>query len=285
MGRVCLVLEGGGNRGVYTAGVLDAFLDANIHIRDVYGVSAGALNAMSYLANQKGRHYRINKDYALDRKCIDFRRIIIGKSIVNLEYLFNEVSLEKDPLDFEEFNKKENFTVVATNLVTGAPLYKKIEDYEKDYKYIMASASLPLASKIVEVDGLKLLDGGISDSIPVMKALEDGYDKIIVISTRDKDFMCKPYKFINVYKSRYAMYPRFIKTMENRYNKYNVTRDLMNQLELEGKIMTIYPSEPLSISNLEKDENKLSNIYNIGYNDAKKIIEKVKIYIGGRVHV
>ena len=91
MSKVCLVLEGGGNRGVYTAGVLDAFLDASIHIKNIYGVSAGALNAMSYLANQKGRHYRINKEYALDRKCIDFKRIIIGKSILNLEYLFNEV--------------------------------------------------------------------------------------------------------------------------------------------------------------------------------------------------
>ena len=285
MSKICLVLEGGGNRGVYTAGVLDAFLDAGIDIKNVYGVSAGALNALSYLAKQKGRHYRVNKDYALDKKCIDFKRIIVGKSVVNLNYLFNEVSRNIDPIDFDEFNKRGDYVVVATNVITGSPVYKRIDDYDLDYKYIMASASLPLFSKIIEVDDMKLLDGGISDPIPVMKAIEDGYDKIVVISTRDKGFTCKPYKFMTLYKSRYAKYPNFIKTMENRYNKYNVTRDLLTKLEMEKKVMTIYPSKPLLISNLEKDEDKLKSTYDLGYQDAKKVVNKIKEYIGGYVRV
>ena len=126
---------------------------------------------------------------------------------------------------------------------------------------------------------MKLLDGGISDSIPVMKAIEDKYDKIIVILTRDKDYMCKPYKLMNAYKAKYLRYPKFIKTMENRFNKYNVTRDLITSLENEGKVFAIYPSKELKISNLEKDKNKLDIVYNVGYEDGSKIVKQVKDYL------
>ena len=187
MKKVCLVLEGGGNRGVYTAGVLDAFLDNGIVIPNVYGVSAGALNAISYLSKQKGRSLQISKDYFRSQECVNFKRVLRGKSIVNLDYLFSETA---ETIDLEEFNKNENFIAVSTNVVTGAPVYKKIDDYKKDIQYIKASASLPIFSKIVEVDSLKLLDGGISDSIPVVKALADGFDKVIVVLTRDKNFVC-----------------------------------------------------------------------------------------------
>ena len=282
MEKVCLILEGGGNRGVYTSGVLDAFLDNDIDIKSIYGVSAGALNALSYFSKQKQRNLRLNKEYIYSKECVDYKRLFLGKSILNLDYVFNEVNTKLDPLNFEEFNKKENFTVVATNVVTGAPVYKKIEDYYQDYLYIKASAALPIVSKIINVDNLKLLDGGLSDSIPVIKAMNDGYDKIIIILTRDRDFVCKPYKFMNVYKTKYIKYPNLIKTMENRADKYNVTRDLITQFEAEGKVLAIYPSEPLVINRLEHDVDKIDYVYNLGYNDALKMIKEVKKFIGGK---
>jgi predicted patatin/cPLA2 family phospholipase len=128
---------------------------------------------------------------------------------------------------------------------------------------------------------LKLLDGGLSDSIPIVKALQDGYDKIIVVLTRDKDYVCKPYKSMHLYRTKYVKYPRLIEAMENRYNKYNVTRDLIEALNNEGKIIAIYPSKPININHLEKNGDKLLKIYNLGYQDCLKLSDKIKEYIGG----
>ena len=154
-----LVLEGGGNRGVYTSGVLDAFLDYGIDIKTIYGVSAGALNALSYLSKQKGRSLRVNREFISGNRCINYKRIFIG-NIVSLDYLFQGNDAIEE-FDLEEFNKREKFVVTCTDIVSGNALYKTIEDYDKDLPYIKASASLPLFSKVVEVDSYKLLDGGI----------------------------------------------------------------------------------------------------------------------------
>ena len=281
MKKVCLVLEGGGNRGVYTSGVLDAFIDNGIDIKNIYGVSPGALNAMSYLSKQKGRSLRLSKQQLSNKECVDYKRMLLGKSIVNLDYLFNEVNNEIDPLDLKEFNNKDDFIAVSTNIETGLSVYKKIEDYNQDYLYIKASASLPLFSSIVHVDGLKLLDGGLSDSIPVFKALDDGYNKVIVVLTRDKDFVCKPYKLMKAYKAKYIKYPNLIKTMENRANKYNVTRDLIETYTNQGKVLPIYPSAPIAVSHLEKDTDKIDAVYNLGYSDATKMVKQIKEFIRG----
>lgn len=280
--KICLILEGGGNRGNYTSGVLDAFLDNDIFIPNIYAVSAGALNALSYLSKQKGRSIRISKEYYFSKNCLDYKRILKFKDVLNLDYLLNEVNNQLDPFDKKEFDKnKNNFVVTCTDVVTGLPVYKRIDDYTKDLKYIKASASLPLATSIVEVDSYKLLDGGISDSIPLIKAIEDNYDKIILVLTRDKEYISKPYSLIKAYKAKYFKYPKLIKSMENRYNKYNVTRDLIAKLEKDKKVFAIYPSKPLEIANLEKDINKLDLVYKLGYDDASKLIDKIKEYMEG----
>ena len=149
MSKVCLVLEGGGNRGMYTSGVLDAFLENDIFINNIYGVSAGALNAMSYLSKQKGRSYRVNKEYVF-KDCINFKRLLQAKSVLNLDYLFNEVNKELDLFDFEAFEKnKGEYIVNCVDVNTGNTVYKKIESYD-DYPYIKASAALPLFSSLVK---------------------------------------------------------------------------------------------------------------------------------------
>ena len=283
MSKVCLVLEGGGNRGIYTSGVLDAFLENDIFINNIYGVSAGALNAMSYLSKQKGRSYRVNKEYIF-KDCISYKSILQGKSILNLDYVFNEVNRELDKFDFEAFeNNKGEYTVVCLDMKTGLPVYKKIESYD-DYPYIKASASLPLFTKSVEIDGMKLLDGGFGDSIPVMKALEDGYDKIIVICTRDKEFQCKPYSLMNLYKLRYRKYPEMLNTFKTRYMKYNVTRDIIEDLEEKGIVKAIYPSEVLHVGNLEKDMSVVDHVYEVGYKDGLELVKEVKKFLGGKVN-
>ena len=281
MGKICLVLEGGGNRGVYTSGVLDAFLENNIDIRDIYGVSAGALNALSYLSKQKGRSLKINKEYIYNEQCVNYKRLFLGKNVVDLNYILEEINMKDDPLNMEEFNKSKNFVVVATNVLTGSPVYKKIEDYKADCDYIKASASLPIFTKTVHIGNLKLLDGGLSDSIPVVKALDDGYDKVIAVLTRDINFMCQPYKHMNVYKTKYLKYPNFISAMENRHNKYNVTRDLITKFSQEGKVLAIYPSEKIEIKHLENDLSKIEYVYQLGYNDALNMIKEIKEFIKG----
>jgi len=284
MSRVCLVLEGGGNRGAYTSGVLDAFLDSNIDIKSVYGVSAGALNALSYLSKQKGRSLLVNKQVVLNDKYISYKNILNGKNVVNLDKLLDLSNTDLPPFDLETFNQREKYVVTCTNVLTGAPVYKEITDYNSDVQYIKASASLPLFSKIVEVDSLKLLDGGISDSIPVLKAINDGYDKVVVVLTRDKDYVSMPYKLLRAYKIKYFKYRNLLDTMSNRFNKYNVTRDLIENYEKEKKVIAIYPSQPLVIKNLEKDENKIDEIYKLGYEDAMSMISKIKQFVGEEKH-
>lgn len=283
MSKVCLVLEGGGNRGIYTSGVLDAFLENKIYINDIYGVSAGALNALSYISRQKGRSLRINKEFMLNKDSVDAKRILFNKDVLNLDLLINDINFGSDPLDLEAFNKyNSKYIVTCTNVNTGTPFYKQISDYEKEKDYIKASASLPLFTNVCKVDGLELLDGGISDSIPVFKALEDGYDKVIVILTRDKDFKCEPYDLMKLYKIKYSKYPNLLLTMNNRHNKYNTTRDLIEQYSLEGKVVALYPSEKLDISNLDKSIEKIEKVYDLGYQDGLKFCEIIKEIVKGK---
>ena len=283
MSKVCLVLEGGGNRGIYTTGVLDAFLEKGLFINNIYGVSAGALNAMSYLSKQQGRSYRINKEYIF-KDCINYKRMLQGKSILNLDYVFNEVNRELDKLDIEAFEKNMgDYIVTCLDMKTGRPVYKKIESYE-DYPYIQASASLPLFASCVNVDGMKLIDGGFGDSIPVMKAIDDGYDKVVVICTRHKEYESKPYSLMNLYKIKYRKYPEMLATFKNRYIKYNITRDIMEDLAQNGKVFPIYPREELHIGNLEKDMKVIEYTYNLGYQDGLKMVSEVEKFLGGRVN-
>lgn len=268
---------------MYTTGILDAFLENNIFINNIYGVSAGALNAMSYLSKQKGRSYRVNKEYIF-KNCVDYKRVLQGKAILDLDYLFNEVNKKLDIFDVSMFEKNiGEYIVNAVDVKTGNTIYKSIKNYG-DYPYIKASAALPLFAKSVEIDGLKLIDGGVGDPIPVMKAINDGYDKIVVVLTRHKEYEAKPYKLMNLYKIKYKKYPKLIETLKNRHNKYNTTRDLIEQLEKEGKVFSIYPSEELVISHLERDMDTIDSVYEIGYQDGLKIVNQVKRYIGGRTN-
>ena len=192
--KVCLVLEGGAMRGIYTAGVIDVFLKRNIHVDAIIGTSAGALFGINYVSNQKERAIRYNKHYCKRKDYMGFYSLITTGNIMNKEFCFDKLVNELDPFDFETFkNSKIKFYVTVTNLETGEAEYPQIKDFNQDMEYLRASGSMPCLSKIVEINGNKYLDGGIADSIPLRKAKEMGYGKIIVVTTRPIEYRKEKY--------------------------------------------------------------------------------------------
>ena len=187
--KIGLVLEGGAMRGMYTAGVRDVFLDKNIQVDCIIGVSAGAFFGVNYKSRQMGRTLRYNIKYAKDSRYMGFKSLVRTGNIINKEFCFDEIPNKLDIFDYDTFNKtKEKFYAVVTNVDTGSPEYIEIKDLHESMEYLRASGSIPFVSKMVEIDGKKYLDGGISDSIPVEKMMDMGYDKIIVVLTRPKTY-------------------------------------------------------------------------------------------------
>lgn len=277
--KTALVLEGGAMRGLYTAGVLDIFMENNIKIDTIFGVSAGALFGINYKSSQIGRALRYNLKYALDKRYMGMYSFLTTGDIMNREFCFDKLVYELDPLDFEAYNNsKAEFYAVVTNVETGQAEYIEIKDAKQDLEYLRASGSMPFVSNFVEINGNKYLDGAISDPIPFQKALDMGYEKIIVIQTRPEGYVKTksflPFGFV------YRKYPKFVKTANEIYIKYNETLNLIKKHENEGKIVVLRPSEKIKMKRVEKDLNKLRAIYNVGIKDCRENLEKIKEYVG-----
>lgn len=279
MTKIGLVLEGGAMRGLYTAGVLDVFLDNNINIDGIIGVSAGALFGANYYSKQRGRALRYNKKYCKDKRYISIHSLITTGNIVNKDFAFYKVTNELDPFDDEEFIKtNKDFYVVITNVETGMPEYINIKNSTvKNLEVLRATSAMPIVSKMVEINNYKYLDGALADSIPVTKAIDMGYDKIIVILTRPLEYRKKPFSKLEslFIKLKYRKYPKLVKAILNRYSNYNECLEKIIDLESKKEIFVIRPSRDLNISRLEKDESKLQEAYDLGINDAKKQIKKL----------
>lgn len=273
--NVGLVLEGGGLRGVYTAGVLDAFLDNEVKFPYVIGVSAGVCNAVSYFSKQKGRNIKINVEHCDDKEYFGVRNMLKKGSMFNEEMMFDKLPHQLYPFDYDTYSKEyTKLIAVVTDCERGEPLYYELDDLKNQYDIVKASSWLPFISKMVKFDGKKLLDGGVTDSIPVKKALKDGCEKCVVVLTRPKDYRKEPSKATNLSNVVYRKYPNLIKALYNRHKDYNDTLDYIEKLEEEGKIVVIRPSEALDISRLEKDPQKLLKAYRLGYDDAIKQIKE-----------
>lgn len=282
MAKVGLVLEGGAMRGLYTAGVLDVMMENNIDIDGIVGTSAGALFGVNYFSRQKGRAIRYNMKYLNDKRFISKKSLFLTGNIINKDFAFYKVTKELDPLDNQAFieNNKEYYAT-ATNVETGKPEYFKITDPINQLEELRATSAMPFASKLIELNGKKYLDGGISDSIPLIKCQELGFDKIIVILTQPLDYRKEKIssKKLKLVHLKYKKYPNLIRTMENRHNDYNEIIEKIIDLENKNEIFVIRPSKPLKIAILEKNPEKLEEIYNIGINDCKKIIKDLKEYL------
>ena len=279
MTKIALVLEGGAMRGLYTAGVLDVFLDNNINIDGIIGVSAGALFGANYYSKQRGRALRYNKKYCKDKRYISIHSLITTGNIVNKDFAFYKVTNELDPFDDEEFIKtNKDFYVVITNVETGSSEYINIKNSTvKNLEVLRATSAMPIVSKMVEINNHKYLDGALADSIPVTKAIDMGYDKIIVILTRPLEYRKKPFSKLEslFIKLKYRKYPKLVKAILNRYSNYNECLEKIIDLESKKEIFVIRPSRDLNISRLEKDECKLQEVYDLGINDAKKQMKKL----------
>lgn len=282
MKKVGMVLEGGSMRGIFTTGVLDILLENNIEVDGIIAVSAGSLFGVNYFSKQKGRGIRYNKKYLGDKRYISTHSLLTTGNLVNKEFAFYKITKELDPLDNETFMKNnKDFYVTATNIETGQPEYLKITNVYEQLEEFRASSALPFASEIIEINNKKYLDGGISDSIPLDKCIDLGYEKIIVVLTQPLGFQKPPLgnkqqKMINL---KYHKYPNLIKTMEKRYIKYNNTLEKIIDLENKKEIFVIRPSKRINLSIKDASKDKIQKIYDMGVNDCNKIIDSLKEYL------
>lgn len=280
MNKIGLILEGGGMRGIYTAGVLDFFIEKNIEVDITIGVSAGSCHASSYLSKQYKRAYNATVDYINDKRYLSFSNLIKTGSIFGMDFMFNKIPNELNIYDYDTFAKsKSKFVVVATNCETGSPEYFELKDLKKEIIYMQASCSIPMFANIVEIDYFKLVDGGVSDSIPIEYSLNQGYKKNIVVLTRDITYKKNKQKFLPIVNRKYKKYPNLVKAIENRHLNYNKSLNLVNQLEKDGDVLVIRPKKPVNVSQIEKNAKKLTALYEEGYDDANELYDKILDFI------
>lgn len=277
--KVCLVLEGGAMRGLYTAGILDALVDTDIKIDCIIGVSAGALFGVNYKSKQKGRVLRYNTKYANDKRYMGLHSLITTGNLVNTEFAYHELPTKLDIFDEEEYSKsKTDFYAVITNINTGKAEYKKIINATIQVDELRASGSMPYVSQAVKIDDNYYLDGALADSIPVLKAKEMGYDKVIVVLTRPKEYRKKKRSPL-IAKLFYKKYPNLVEAINTRYKQYNDTLDIIEELEDKKDIYVFRPSTDLKIKRVEKDNSKLEAMYNLGLKDFKDNLKSLKKYL------
>lgn len=277
----CMVLEGGAFRGVYTEGVLDYLMTQGINMQTTIGTSAGAINAANYVSGQIGRSARTNLRYRHNSDYVGFGAVKKNDGIIGFDFLFNE--LEKtDPLDKERFyDPDRSMIAVVANLLTGKEEYMNRDSCSDIFQAIRASASMPFVSKPVYIDSTPYLDGGCACKIPYQWAIDNGFEKIIVIKTRDDSFRKpepKP-ETSKICNMVYRNYPEFAEVLAKSDIMYNEQCDELQKLKNEGRVFVISPSKPVEISRLETDMEKLGELYFLGVEDAKANLEALKEYL------
>ena len=276
-----LILEGGAMRGMFTTGVLDVLMENGFEFDGAVGVSAGAAFGCNYKSKQIGRTLRYNVRFCRDKRYCGLGVWLKTGNVYSEDFCFGEVPLKHDVFDFDTYEKSPmEFYVVCSDLETGEAVYHKYEGRnDSGFEWIRASCAFPLASKIVEVEGRKLLDGAVCDSIPVKFFEEQGYDKCIAILTHDKTFRLKPFFPMSLCKAKYRKYPAFVKAVATRHVRYNETADYIERREAEGKLFVIRPEGDLPVKLLERDPEKLTEAYEIGRKTALKQLDSLREYL------
>lgn len=277
-----LVMEGGAMRGLFTAGVTDVLMENGITFDGAVGVSAGACFGCNYKSGQRGRAIRYNLRFCRDKRYCSVYSLIRTGDMFGAEFCYHTMPDELDIFDYNEYNKNPmEFYVVCTDVETGKPVYKRLNTLDSEkLEWIRASASMPLASRIVNINGRKLLDGGISDSIPLGFMERHGYDRNIVILTQPRDYEKKDSKSFSLIKRAYKKYPSLVKTYGNRPKMYNEQLKSIRQSESEGKAYVIAPPAPLPIGHVEHNPDKLLEVYRIGRNTAMKYLDEIMKFMG-----
>lgn len=277
-----LCLEGGSLRGLFTAGVLDAFLDSDLYIEYVNGVSAGSMNGMNYVSKQRGRSKRINLKYLHDKRYISFRNMFTSRQIFNFDFLFGDISNKYDPFDWDAFNDKaQRYEAVATDVITGESAYFDKDSCSDIIAAVKASSSIPVMSKMIDVDGRKYLDGGISTSIAYNRAFELGYSKVVAVLTREEGYRKKPVNKVNesICKRYFKPLPKLVDKLMTVPKRYNEMQEEMDTLANEGRLLIIRPPKKVIVQRLEKSVAKLESLYKEGYEEGMKNIENVRKFL------
>lgn len=275
MAKAGLVLEGGGMRGVYTAGVLDYFDEKGLFFRFIVGTSAGACNAISYVSHQRGRSFETNFRFCRDKRYLNPFNVLRGKGVFGMDFMFCDIPEVLLPLDYDTYASEDcESHAVVTCLESGQAEYPVVRDMRTDSVYVRASSSLPLFAETVEYGGMHYLDGGVADSIPVRFSMQSGNDLHIIVLTRPQGYQKKASSLTRLCARRYRDYPRFVEAFRNRHIDYNQSVVCSEQLEREGRAVIIRP-ECLAIDKFEHNPERLRTLYLQGYHDAEKAYRKV----------
>ncbi len=275
-----LVLEGGGMKGIYTAGVLDYFMEKDLYFKNSYGVSAGSCHLASYISKQHGRAKRVSLDYLLEKNYCSVYSLLTSGDMFNVKFCYDRIPNELDPYEYETALTFEgNAYAVVTNIATGEAEYMPLREMHKDIIAVRASSSLPLVSRNVEIDGKYYLDGAIADSIPIRHSIVEGNRKNVVVLTKEEGYVRKPSSAIGLMKLRYRKYPKVYELMAKRHIMYNETLEYLEQAKAEGSAFVIRPKEANEIGRIEKDRAKLEALYEIGYEDAKRCYDDMMKYL------
>lgn len=276
-----LILEGGAMRGLFTAGIIDVFMENGIEFDATIGVSAGAAFGCNYKSRQIGRVIRYNKRFAKDPRFCSFRSLIKTGDLFGAEFCYHTVPDTLDLFDTQAYlDNPMDFYVVVTDVETGKAVYINSDEAGDDsLECFRASASMPLVSKPVEIKGKKYLDGGIADSVPIQYFESIGFEKNVIILTQPKGYIKKPSKAARVMKYALKDYPNVVKTMENRHIEYNDTLEYIEKREKEGAVYVIRPDAPLEIGKIEHNPDNMQRIYDLGRKAGEKHIENIKSFI------
>lgn len=273
--KTALVLEGGGMRGVFTSGVLDAFMKYDLTFPYIVAVSAGACNGMSYVSHQPRRARISNIDYLARYKYIGLRHLVTQGCIFDRELLYDKFPNQYLPFDFDTFfSSPMTFEMVTTNCLTGQPMYlSERHDRQRALDIVRASSSLPYVSKIVDVDGIPMLDGGIVDSIPLQHAIDMGHPTNVLVLTRNRGYRDTG-KDMKIPRFIYRKYPRLRVVLSRRLAVYNAQLEYVERMEDEGRVICIRPERPMEVDRIEKDIAKLERLYEEGFALGERFCEK-----------
>ena len=276
-----LILEGGAMRGLFSAGVMDIFMENGIEFDAAIGVSAGAAFGCNYKSRQIGRVIRYNKRFARDKRFCSFRSLIKTGDLFGAEFCYHTIPEELDLFDNEAYLANSmDFYVVVTDIETGKAVYINSDEAGDDsLECFRASASMPLVSRPVEIKGRKYLDGGIADSVPIQYFESIGYSRNVIILTQPAGFVKKPSSAVKLMKYALKKYPKVAETMADRHNEYNGTLDYIAEKEKAGDVLVIRPEAPLEIGRIEHNPDKMQKVYDLGRAAGKKHLDKVKDFI------
>ena len=278
MMRRGLVLEGGAMRGLWSAGVTDVMMEHGVEPDGLIGVSAGAAFGCNYKSRQIGRAIRYNTRFAKDARYSGIRSLLRSGNYFNAEFGYHVVPYEYDVFDTQTFEQNPmRFTVVCTDVLTGEAVYHDIDhvDYE-ELEWLRASASMPLASKVVKVQGHQLLDGGVSDSIPLEYYERQGFNRNVVILTQPKGFVKEPNKLMPVMRIALRKYPKILKAMDERHVMYNHELDYVAEAERQGRCLVIRPDGKIPIGHISHNPDEMRHVYEMGRTIGERYIEQIK---------